>query len=231
MSKSKIQLLLLHGALGSSSSFQHLMPYLEDQYDLIIPNFPGHAGTPVSGEPYSVEYLSDFLRDFLRPFNEKEIFVFGYSLGGYVALLHESRFPGSFSRIITLATKIDWNSLFAEQQRNSLNPDYLKSNVPEFYEKLKKIHEPFTDQLLLDIIRLMESLGEGPAVNKSLMQEIEIPILLSVGELDKMVSVDETKNCASMGKFASFLKLENTSHPIEKLRPEALLSLLDFFES
>lgn len=231
MGNSKITLLLLHGALGSKDSFNHLIPHLELNYNLIIPDLPSHGGNTSSKDPYSVEYLSDFLYEYLLPFSAQDIFVFGYSLGGYLALFHEFRFPGSFVKVITMATKFDWTPGFAEIQEKGLSPVALKANLPAYYESLCNMHKGDVDHLLLKISCLMKRLGDVPLVNPELIRAISIPLLLSVGDRDKMVSIEETKHLTSCGNHVSFSLLENTVHPIEKLKPETLNSLLEFFDS
>jgi hypothetical protein len=99
----------------------------------------------------------------------------------------------------------------------------------EYYDSLVKIHGPNIDNLLLCVIELMKKLGEFPLIQSSVMNDLKIPVLLAVGELDRMVSLEETTTFSESNKFLKVIGLPNTYHPLEKLSKEAFLSLIDFF--
>jgi pimeloyl-ACP methyl ester carboxylesterase len=229
MSNHKIPLLLLHGALGSSKSFDHLMSGLEDRFSLIRPDLPGHGDQGLLNGVNSVQELSAFLSDFMLENQLKNIPVFGYSLGGYLAIYHEWLHPGSFSAIVTLGTKLAWNQEFAKKQEIQLHPNQLILKAREYYDSLVEIHGPNTDNLLLCVIELMKKLGEFPLIQSSVMNDLKIPVLLAVGELDRMVSLEETTKFSELNKYLKVIGLPNTYHPLEKLSKEAFLSLIDFF--
>lgn len=228
MSKHKIPFLLLHGALGSSASFDHLLSGWESKFDFIRPNLPGHAGEKFQEGIYSVNNLSTFLGDYIAKNQLESIRVFGYSLGGYLALYHESRFPGSFSRIVTLGTKLEWNEEFALKQEQQLNPETLKIGFKDYYEGLERIHGLATEELLFKVIHLMKELGTLPLIQQRSMEAIKIPLLLAVGDKDRMVTAEETIRYSGWCTSAESRCLLNTGHPLEKLRKEDFFSLIDF---
>ncbi len=228
MGKAKIPIILLHGALGSSASFNHLLPVLQEQYELFVPNLPGHAGSKFSEQAYCIESLSDFLSAYLKENGLNNVSVFGFSLGGYLALYHQWLFPNSFSRIITLGTKLEWNKRFALEQEQHMDPTTLRLKSSEYYESLQSIHGNNTENLLLSIVELMKKLGDRPLLNQRVIEEIKIPVLFSIGDRDRMVTFEETKRYSEWGKQSSICLVQNTSHPIEKLSADSFFYLLDF---
>lgn len=58
--------------------------------------------------------------------------------------------------------------------------------------------------------------------------EIDIPILILLGDGDKMVTLDETVNVYKLLPNAQFGVLPNTPHPIEQVNVKMLLM---FFRS
>ena len=99
----KPKLLLLHGALGSSEIFIPLVEELKNDFECIVFDFPGHGNAKFEEIDFSVEYFSSKLNNFILSNGYDELIVFGYSMGGYIALNTELNFPNSFKKIITLS--------------------------------------------------------------------------------------------------------------------------------
>ena len=88
-------LIILHGALGASKEFELVKEILSDVFQVHTLDFNGHG----SNTDESVFYIDGFSNDLRKLISEKGLdtpFVFGYSMGGYVALYHEYLFPNSF---------------------------------------------------------------------------------------------------------------------------------------
>ncbi len=113
--KNKPQLLLLHGALGSKKQFSNLKPLLEEKFELFQLDFDGH-GDGKDTKHFSIELFTENLRAFLFENELKAINIFGYSMGGYVALNLAIKHPELVNKIVTLGTKFDWNLEFLKKK-------------------------------------------------------------------------------------------------------------------
>jgi pimeloyl-ACP methyl ester carboxylesterase len=78
-------LILLHGALGSQQQLHPLMEVLKDQFNLYSYNLSGHGGKPVPLQ-FSISKFEEELIQFLDAHDLTAVNVFGYSMGGYIAL-------------------------------------------------------------------------------------------------------------------------------------------------
>ena len=81
----KPDLILLHGALGSQVQFSELSKKLSSSFTIHTFNFSGYGGRPIDQAP-SIELFSQNLIDYIVENDLVSPFVFGYSMGGYVAL-------------------------------------------------------------------------------------------------------------------------------------------------
>lgn len=52
------QLLLLHGAIGSSKHFGTILPRLETDFDVQILDFSGHGGKSIPMEDFSIQLFA-----------------------------------------------------------------------------------------------------------------------------------------------------------------------------
>lgn len=81
-------LLLIHGNSSCKEVFTHQFTALRGRYRVIAFDLPGH-GVSANGNPeehYSIEAFADVAEDVLNASGVCNPFVFGWSLGGYVAI-------------------------------------------------------------------------------------------------------------------------------------------------
>lgn len=219
-------LILLHGAIGSKTQFALLAQRLSDRYTIYSPDFPGHGGAE-SVEAFSIESLSAFVKEYIHIHRLEKPWVFGYSMGGYVALHLASQEPEIFAGIITLATKFNWNEATAAAETRMLQPEKIEEKVPKFAELLAARHYP---QDWKDVLRrtaaMLTHLGAHPALTQQSFAGISTPVLLVVGDRDQAVSIEETIAVYSMLPNATLSVLPKTAHPIEQANIDWLELLL-----
>src|SRR5436190_16411453 len=136
----KTQLLLLHGALGAASQFSSLAEKLSAHYTVHTMDFPGHGGKPFPEGSLKMPLLAEHLADYVREFHLQGCSVFGYSMGGYAAMWLENEEPGTFGKIQTLGTKLDWNPDAAQREAMLLNPDKMQEKIPAYVKHLEARH-------------------------------------------------------------------------------------------
>src|SRR3982751_5901517 len=100
-------LLLLHGAIGSSAQLIPLAKKLKSNFEVKLFDFAGHGGRELP-QSFSIELFTNDLLKWMEENSPDKIDVFGYSMGGYVALYIARYHPEKINRIFTLATKFDW---------------------------------------------------------------------------------------------------------------------------
>ncbi|TVR40109.1 MAG: alpha/beta fold hydrolase [Cryomorphaceae bacterium] len=218
----KTDLLLLHGALGSTAQLQGLATRLSGHVEVHCIGLSGHGGVPFQ-ERFEIDQFADEVISYMADFPERRFHVFGYSMGGYVALYLERRAPATFQSIVTLATKFDWNPESAQKEAAMLNPDKILEKIPAFAGELKERHGESGWRMLLEkTATMMLSMGHQPPLSPSDFAEIKIPVVLCHGTLDKMVSEEETMAIAKSLPTGNFVSYPDWPHPLEKCDPDKL---------
>jgi len=144
--------------------------------------------------------------------------VFGYSMGGYVALYNEAQSPGTFKKIVTLGTKFNWTPDVAAKEVRMLNPDIIEEKVPKFAAHLSRMHESNDwKENMRNTATMMEAMGNNPPLNEVDLSKVNCPVHLLVGDKDMMVSKAETLVIKEQLSDVRFDILEGVEHPIEKL--------------
>ncbi|MEL6988063.1 MAG: alpha/beta fold hydrolase, partial [Bacteroidota bacterium] len=181
----KRKLLLLHGALGSQDQFKTLTPLLESNFDVYTFNFKGH-GDKVSDKAFSIELFAQNVISFLQENQIECANIFGFSMGGYVALHLAKQFPEMVKSIVTLGTKFDWTPASAQIEIKMLNPTVIEEKVPKFARHLEAMHAPNDwKQLLHKTAQMMVDLGAQKILDASTLASIQQPVSISIGSLDK----------------------------------------------
>jgi pimeloyl-ACP methyl ester carboxylesterase len=226
-------LIILHGALGAKSQFEQLVSQLTDHLNVYTFDFDGHGTKSDSNEiNFSIEGFAQNLKNFMEENSIHRPLIFGYSMGGYVALKLESLEARSFEKIVTLGTKFDWTPESAEKETKMLDPEKIEEKVPDFAAYLKSLHgESGWKTVLQRTTKMMSELGRKPSLRPYDFHHIQIPVRLLLGEKDVMVTKDETRNVQELLANAKFEEIADWVHPInlvpsDQLAQELLSSYL-----
>ncbi|GCC52557.1 alpha/beta hydrolase [Chryseotalea sanaruensis] len=223
--------LLLHGALGAASQFETLQQMLEAQgrkvYGL---NFSGHGGKVASQKGFSISVFADEVFDFLEENALSQVNIFGYSMGGYVALWLAHHHPEKINKIFTLGTKFDWSEESATLETKKLNPDKILEKVPAFAKVLEERHKPLDwKEVMWNTANLMRELGREPLLNEEALCSIDTRTCVAVGDSDDMVNRFHSEEVPKLLTNASFMIMKETPHMIERVNLTLLGQALNEF--
>lgn len=222
-------IVLLHAALGMSEDLDPLAKALaKTDYQIHQMNFSGHGGTEFS-DSFGIQQFSHELEDFILIHNIKHCIVFGYSLGGYVALYTASRMPGLLGKIITLGTKFDWSNDTLTKELRMLNPELMLEKVPAFAETLDKKHGAHWKKLVIKTAHMMKEINEKNFLNSDALKKIDTAVLLGLADRDQMVSLNETLNVFKTLLKSSMYMLPGSKHQIESIDLEVLSQMIHNF--
>lgn len=221
-------ILLLHGAIGSSGQLEPLAAVLSDRFKVHLLNFPGHGGNILPGE-FSIELFAGAVLHYLDENNISRISFFGYSMGGYVAMYFAQKYPQRIEKIITLATKFYWDEAIAAKEIKMLQPAIIEEKLPAFAVELATRHAPQDwKEILLKTQGLLSGLGKSEGLAYA---AISNSCLLMLGDRDKMVTLSETSEAYQALPNAALAILPQTSHPIEKVNNDLLKFYIERFLS
>ena len=223
-------LLLLHGALGSKAQLASLASALQDHYTVHTLNFPGHGGRPFPEAPFSIPFFSEQVSTYMQEMGILQAHIFGYSMGGYAAMYLAKQYPDKVNKLITLATKFHWDEQTATQEAGMLDATIIQQKLPAFAAQLQERHAPNDWMALLDKTKqLLTGLGQHNALQLPDYRAVTTPVLLLLGDRDKMVTLEETVAVYQQLPTAQLGVLPNTPHAIEKAVVDALADTIRRF--
>jgi pimeloyl-ACP methyl ester carboxylesterase len=161
----------------------------------MVLEFHGHGTKPDVNQPWSIELFAHQLEEAIQAL-PSPLPIFGYSMGGYVALLLSLRKPELVPRLLTLGTKFSWG-------------DY-------------GITDDSARELDSKTVAMMRLLQEEPLLTLPIVDKVSIPVRYCVGDRDRMVTIEETMAFYRATPGAEFCVLPNTRHLIEKVDADLL---------
>lgn len=221
----KPHLILLHGALGSKEQFAPVAELLSSNFTIHNLNLAGHGGREIPEGPFTIDLLVEDLLQTMQQQEIRQVSFMGHSLGGYVALKLALQHPERVSRIFTLGTKFDWSPETVRQEVRQLNPAKIEEKVPHFATALKERHAPANWKHVLEkTAELMQHLGDGNALKTEDLPQIQQPVTIGVGALDKLVTRSESEQVAEALPNGKLKVFENFKHPLETVDVNALVA-------
>ena len=222
-------IILLHGAIGANDQLEPLVKELtQKDFQVFSFNFSGHGKKSFQNN-FGIEQFADELEQFIATHHLEKPNVFGYSMGGYVALYLAHKQPTLLGNIITLGTKFEWTPEIAQKETKMLDAKTILEKVPKFAEDLKTRHGNEWELLLSKTAEMMLSLGTNNVLALNDYTTIENKILIGLADKDTMVSLAETTAVYKQLKNGAMYMLPNTKHPIETVNVGLLGKIIGEF--
>lgn len=209
--------LLLHGALGSAAHFDALKPLLPSAWQVHAFSFSGHGGRPFGPAFSNDAFVEETIAEMDR-LGWDRCDIFGYSMGGYVALSLALKYPDRVGRIMTLGTKLHWSPEIAQKEAGMLVPEKIEAKVPAFAQALAARHAPNDwKELCRKTAGMMAELGEENPLEPSNLMPLAHTVRICLGDADNMVSLEESQAVVEALANGEFVLLEGTPHPLERV--------------
>ncbi len=211
-------LLLLHGAIGAADQLAPLASELGNTYQVQALDFSGHGNKGFPEADFSIALFAEDVLAFMKEQGLEEVSIFGYSMGGYVAMYLAKHHPEKIDKIVTLATKFHWTDEIAAKESGMLDAEKVAAKVPAFAEALGKRHiGKDWKEVLAKTVIMLKGLGADNTLKLEDYKDIQVPSLILLGDRDKMVGLDETLDVYKALPNAAMGMLPNTQHPIEQV--------------
>jgi len=221
-------LILIHGALGSAIQLNPLKQLLEKDFQIHVLEFEGHGKTSGNKAEFSTSKFISELEEIIDHVGQS-VHVFGYSMGGFIALLTASKENSKIKSITTLGTKMSWSPEIAEREVKHLNPEFIMEKVPAFVSALESQHGSHWKEVMRRTADYMKQLGHENPITQARMSQLSIPVQICLGDQDRMVSMEETQQVHGWIANSQFKKLENSKHPLEQTDLTALSDAIRSF--
>ncbi|NGP87128.1 alpha/beta fold hydrolase [Fodinibius halophilus] len=223
-------LLLLHGALGCKEQFSEIEPALAEYFEIHKLDFEGHGQSGKTESPFRISYFAENVLGYLDEHAIDKANIFGYSMGGYVALYIALTHPDRINKIGTLGTILQWDKEVVKRECRYLYPKKIEEKVPRFADILNQRHPDRWKRVVRRTKEMLEHLGMNPSISSKDWKEIEHTVRLHIGDKDNTADIEKTVEVYKKMPNSQLMVLPKTKHPFEAVNQKVLTtSIIDFF--
>lgn len=248
--------LMLHGFTGNGRSFQDVIEGFEkrENYTFILVDQLGHGKTdaPAHHERYKMEKMLVDLKSILDRLSISSVSIYGYSMGGRVALSFAVAYPELVSKLVLESASPGLEKMEERSARKEadeklaerIEKDGVKSfvdfwtDIPLFQSqkslpavKQKSIYQQRLNNSPVGLANSLRGLGTGvQPSNWSYLDKIECPVLLAAGEWDEkfvFIAQEMKKRIEKSG----FFKINGAGHAIHVEQPRKFGKIVSEFLS
>lgn len=238
-------LFMLHGFMGSGKVFEHLTDPLKKRFTPVTVDLAGHGKTTTKPDAsnYSVDVQTAQLKSVFDRFRCDKFFLYGYSMGGRLALQFATRYPEVISGLCIESSHdgIQNSTERAERkQADDANAELIEKDYKRFIsrwaalplfastpERFKeKYHRISESQDPLSMAASLRGFGSGvmPGIGEE-VKSLKIPVHYLAGEADKKY-VSIMQDMHERTPHSVLTKAREAGHRIHTDQPGILLETL-----
>jgi len=221
-------LMLVHGFPLDGRMWAPQEPVLGAGRKVLVPDLWGFGNTPLPTGVCSLERQAEALALFATAHGAHRLVVCGLSMGGYIALAFAARYPDQLAGLILADTRAGADTEAVKQGRTLSANRVREEGVASVTEDLlgKLFHprlQPRNGDLVNGVRALMlgqrseavasalEAMRDRPS-RESVLQDLECPVLVVVGEGDQMTPPEEARAMAALNSEARVLVIPEAGH-------------------
>lgn len=134
-------LVLLHGGVAASETFDPLLPALGQGRQLVTADLQAHGRTRDIDRPLRYDHMADDVAALLAHLGIGRADLLGYSMGGGVALQTAIRHPGMVGRLVVVSMTMKRDGSYPEVLAIF---DQMEANAPQIGEQMR--HSPLAER-------------------------------------------------------------------------------------
>lgn len=218
-------LLLLHGAAGCTmAETRPLMRRLEPHYRVLAVDFSGHGASTLPASPFSAALFVDNALAALDHFGVETADVFGFSMGGSMALLLAAHHPDRVRRLALHGAHIHWTEARAQAMTARLNSDAIAAR-PAMADQLAAVHADWP-ALFEHMRAFVATLPERASTMIDLAARVQQSTLVSAADQDELFPRSSTLDLERLLPNAHLALLPGTRHALPQMNLNVLVPLL-----
>ncbi len=234
-----VPLVLLHGYPLDHSLWDEVVPMLENDFDLIMPDLRGFGESDVMEADRSIiDYASD-IAALLTHLGLRKALLAGHSMGGYVALAFLREYPERAAGLGLVSSQVVADSPETKEARVATAQRVLKAGVGEVAESMPpklsadariqaRARGLISRQRAAGVANALYAMAERPD-SSELFSSSTLPVVILHGEVDALISVERGRQMKSALPSAHYVELGGAGHLPMLEDPPAVAAALRFF--
>ncbi len=222
--------IFLHGFPFDHTIWNPIVPLLEGEARLILPDLRGFGRSPVTDDIYTMRLLAEDIRQLMDRIGLEKAVVVGHSMGGYVSLAFSCAYPCRVCGLGLVATQAAADSAERRQARYKaadavthkgarvVASDMVNSLTPK-KELLRPIKNLILQAPPVGIVGALKGMAERSDMTGSLSR-ISVPAVVVAGLADQLLPLDKQQTMAQMLPKGWLVEIQNAGHMLMLEEPD-----------
>jgi 3-oxoadipate enol-lactonase len=229
-------LVLLHGYPLDHTIWDGVVPLLEKEFDLIIPDMRGFGKSDVNA---SDDNLTNYATDMAKLLNHLKIGkagLAGHSMGGYVALAFAREFPDRVSGLAMISSQTLSDTPEIRESRLSTARQVMEKGVGIVVEAMTP--KLSTDERVQDFVKRLiahqrpEGISNalkamaGRTDSSELFPTFKFPVVIVHGDADLLIPIKRAREMRAALPTAYYIELAGLGHMAMMEKPDDVTKAL-----
>lgn len=215
-------MVLLHGFPLDHHLWDDVVPLLEDQFDLILPDLRGFGGSSTVDSFYTMEDYASDIASLLDHLGIAKAGIVGHSMGGYVALAFARLYPERVSGLGLVSSQVLADAPDRKEGRYKSAAEVADKGIASVVETMTP---KFTSDARLQRFARESMEKQQPAAyigalkamaeridSTPLLSSIEYPVVLVHGDADVLVPIDRAREVKAALPNAHLVEVSGAGH-------------------
>ena len=210
-------LVVLHGALGSTElETDRLIRLWEKTFRVYALDFMGHGRSDdcAEGVPLWVDYAAN-VAAVLDHFGLEDIRLFGFSMGGGVALSTALGHPERVARLAVHGVNVQWDADEVEAMTGPMDAARMAEEHPFWARRLRETHGAGRWESLVGRLVAFTRGLPGHHLTDEALADVASPTLVSAGDRDRFFDVRHAVGLYRALPDARLWVIPGLDHPIQ----------------
>ena len=217
-----VPLVLIHGYPLDHTIWYPVIPLLQDDFDIILPDLRGFGESSSPGASSLMVDMSEDIAALLDSLKIKKAAIVGHSMGGYVTLAFARGFAGRMLGLGLVASQALADAPEKKIARYQEAEHVLSHGVGDVAADMssKLTDNPDLQAQLKDLIMRQNPQGLAGALHAmaerqdsmQLLQDLNAPVVLVHGLVDKLIPVDRARTIKKVVKQGNLTEIEGVGH-------------------
>lgn len=229
-------LVLLHGYPLDHTIWNETAPFLEDQFDLILPDLRGFGDSTTVDSPYTMDSIAADIAGLLNHLGIEKTAIAGHSMGGYVALTFARLYPARVRGLGLISSQVPADPPDRKEGRYATAAQVSENGTVGVVEAMTP--KLSTDQRVQSIVRgIMEKQSAAGVIgalkamaerldSTELLAAFKFPVVVLHGDADALIPAERAREVKAALAQAELAVLPGVGHMPMLEAPEATAAAL-----